>query len=847
MHLFAAARSLCVLLLAGTFVSFVPKTESPTGMSPLQSSAQNHLDDATSRFLQRQADSPIDWHVWGADALELAKQNERLIFLVIGDGYSRLSSKMEREVLRNQAVVPMLGEEFVCILVDRDERPDVVECFATALQVYGRETDLPVHTQGPMWFCLTPEGHPIVGGSFFSDESTNLNVRGKSILSRIAELWRNQPKELAEQAKWLMEETQRELQPQSTPKSASLDALLMETCLHSMVEATDPLFGGIDEKFQNTDIGKSLRPEVIALFQQQANRSDRHEMNALLDLTLKQMALGGIRDHLAGGFHRGSTDREWSTPHFEKRLCDQAQMSAVYSEAYRQTTNPLYRDVACEALDFALRELLLDNGLFAASLAAEIERVNGASYRWTANKIRKVLGDHEAELFLDAYALSEPLDDAPGQILRLKQPLTEIAAEQQLDATELNDQFAMMRGKLLVARERRAHPERDNNVITAWNGLMIGALAQAGKEFQRDDYLAAAGRSAAVSLTEARDSEHRLLRTLPTEYQSQHALLVDYACLIDGLLKLYAATQDDEWRTAAIELQREQDRYFTDSLGGYFQTPSDQTDLRVRSKISQDGDLLGGNSLSIRNLLKLAQITRDARYQQQAEATLKEFADHLSDTPCKQAELAVALGDWLAYAATTEETPSSEGELVAFAKDEKSESTILLTASEEIAKEKKKKEQVQAKILLSVDKLTAGEKCEFVVILEIQEGWHINANPPSPDNMIATAVTIKSKEGTKQLEVKYPKGKKFALEDLPDPLSVYEGEVQIRGEIEAAKTAAGKKDEVEFQIRYQACNDKNCLPPKTLKLPGVLEIVAPGTPVKQINQKYFAKKPAASE
>jgi len=596
-------------------------------------------------------------------------------------------------------------------------------------------------------------------------------------------------------------------------------------------------------------------PAKLALLQYAVHKGDK-EADKVLTHTLNSIAAGGIRDHLGGGFHRYSTDRRWHVPHFEKMLYDQAQLADVYIEAYRQTGKAEYRQTAEGIFTFLFREMTDPKGGFHSALDAETDGIEGEYYVWSQAEVTKTLGKEDAELFQTAYGMEEPKVFEHGYVLHLPQSLEETAGELKLTPDELERRLAPMRNRLLELRQKREPLLKDDKILASWNGLMIRALANAAKVFKDEKSLKAAEEVARFILTEMRDEKGRLHRTFRGKQASLNAYLDDYAFLTDGLLALHQATGNEEWLNAARQLTDEQIDLFWDKKGhAFFFTSHHHEELIARTKNAYDAVLPSGNSVSVRNLIRMAELTGEQKYRKYAEQTLQVFTGSLRQSPSGMTNMALAIGEFLDTLDSKEESPSKPAPQPD--SEEKSESEAALKSRSNLQSvilqvvadssspdnsKKKKEELVKAKAFLSVDKLPAGGTCKIVIKLSIKKGWHINANPPRPKFLKPTELTIESKQGVKLSDVRYPKAKPFTLEGFDEPLHVYEGEVSLYGTLQIPANAKTEQAEIELKIRYQACNDTQCLSPKTLKLKGKIPIAAAGEEVKQINAALFAEK-----
>lgn len=840
-----------LLCLAGLILLGCASRQGAADDSKVNSKRQgkpNRLARETSPYLLLHAHNPVDWYPWGPEAFEKAKKEGKLIFLSVGYSSCYWCHVMERKVFVNEAIARTLNQHFVCIKVDREERPDVDDVYMTALQVYYQAIGASSGGGWPLSIFMTPEGKPVAGGTYFPPEDTDGATGFPTVLERLIDLWANKKEQMLGNAEILANETRRVMRPRMSLKPVEANQTLVQKSFDAVVASIDPEYGGVDFTPQRAKGPKFPTPSKLLFLQESLKRQPNADAAKLLDLTLMNMACGGIRDHLGGGFHRYSVDRQWQVPHFEKMLYDQAQMADLYANAYASTQTLLYKQVTEELLGFVERELTSSEGGFYSALDAETNGIEGEFYVWESRDIDKILGQNAAAFKL-AYHVKDLSDFEHGNVLRLAvDQLPGPARDLPLAGSRagtVTDEFTSARQKMLAVRNQRPRLLRDEKILAGWNGLMIGAFARAGEALDQPDFVRTAEKAAQFLLTNMLDPQGRLLHTHTAGVARLNAYLDDYAYVIDGLLALHAATNEVKWLDAAKKLQDDQLKMFRDEAGGaFFFTSHQHEELLARTKNCYDGVLPAGNSVSARNLTKLARLTGDKHYRDEAQTIVDLFASNLEQSPRGLTVLALAISDLQA----DQPKPKSEanGPVPTGETPVRQANAVDGPAAVEPATQKenapKKPEHVHAKAFLSVDKLPAGSACQLVVILEIAKGWHINANPPTEEFQIPTKITWKSKNGLELIDVKYPKGSGFKFDGADDEVLVYEGEVQVRGTLTIPKDAAGLTEEMEITINYQACNEKGCLPPKSVKLTGKLPIAKPGEVVKPINASLFKPK-----
>ena len=812
----------------------------PKGIAAVTSKHTNRLARETSPYLLLHAHNPVDWYPWGPEAFEKARREQKPIFLSIGYSSCYWCHVMERLVFEDEQIARLMNEHFVNIKVDREERPDVDGIYMTALQVYFQAVGSPQGGGWPLSMFLTPDGKPFAGGTYFPPEDAMGRAGFSTVMEKVVKAWTERQKDFVEFAETLTHHVRLALKPQQAPASVEFDAGLVAAAVAALKQTHDRQYGGVDFNPNDPDSPKFPVPAKLALLQHEIRERGDEESEHVLYHTLDRLAAGGIYDHLGDGFHRYSTDRRWHVPHFEKMLYDQAQLADVYVEAYRRTDNKLYRDVAEGIFTYVLRDMTDLRGGFYSALDAETDGVEGEYYVWAKEEIDGLLGADDAKLFKKAFGMEGPQVFEHGYVLHLPKPLGELPEEMQVSPDELNRRLDGLKKLLLDARSKRKPLLRDDKILTSWNGLMIRAFANAGAVLGRDDYVQAAEKAARFILDEMTDAEGRLHRTYRAEQAKLNAYLDDYAFLIEGLLALHHATGNDTWLNTARRLTDDQIRLFWDEEGkAFFFTSHHHEELIARTKNAYDAVLPAGNSVSVRNLLRIASLCGEEKYRRYARETLEVFASSLERTPRGLTNMALAMAEFLAASDSAVALAGESSGEAPFA----GESDILLASAGEgpEPKKKKKDEKITAQAFLSVDKLPAGGTCKIVLLVDVKDGWHINANPAKPDFLKPTVFSMKSKHGTEMTVSRYPPGKKLSIEDIEEPLHVYDKRIAIFGTVKVPKDAAGKTEEMELLLRYQACNDRQCIRPTTLTLHGRLPVARPGEPVKQINQDLFPK------
>ena len=458
----------------------------------------NRLAKESSPYLLLHQHNPVDWYPWGPEALQAAKDQNKPIFLSIGYSSCFWCHVMERKVFENEKIAEYMNEHFICVKVDREERPDLDDIYMTSLQIYFQAIGSPQGGGWPLSMFLTPEGEPFAGGTYFPPEDMPGRPGFPSVCQTVVELWGQREAEIRRTAKLISNEVRRVMVPSPVDPSVPLTKTLVDKTVSSILDSYDPDFGGLDFNPQRPDGPKFPVPSRLRLLQSQAGHPLSEKSLAAVDDTLSRMAMGGIYDHLGGGFHRYSTDRKWLVPHFEKMLYDNAQLGEVYSEAYRRTNKQAYREVAEGIFDFVLREMTDLQGGFYSALDAETDGVEGAFYVWSPEEVQTLLPADDAQVFMKVYGLDQPEFFEHGYVLHLPKSLADTAVELQMPEAEVRAIVKLSRGKLLEARNKRPALLKDDKVLTSWNGLMIASFARGGQRLSRPGLHRSCGKGSCV-------------------------------------------------------------------------------------------------------------------------------------------------------------------------------------------------------------------------------------------------------------------------------------------------------------------------------------------------------------
>jgi uncharacterized protein YyaL (SSP411 family) len=604
----------------------------------------NQLIHESSPYLLQHAHNPVNWYPWGPEALELARRENKLIFLSIGYAACHWCHVMEHESFENDEVAEILNRDFVSIKVDREERPDLDEIYMTATMLY-------TGGQGgwPMSVWLTPDLKPVFAGTYFPLESHYGRPGFKELLRAIARAWRERPDELREQGDRFVGAI---ASMQQIEKGDVLTRERISQIVRRLAEAYDPVYGGLPSGGSN-----KFPPSMsMDLLLREYRKSGDRLLLGTVEKTLEKIGDGGIYDHLGGGIHRYSTDVRWLVPHFEKMLYDQALVGSIYLDAYQATGRPMFAERARGIFDYVLRDLQSPEGGFYSSEDADSEGLEGKFYIWTFDEVRQILGEEDAALFASHYDITESgnwehpgdahVPQGPKNILHVVRPLEAIARLNNLDLPDLKKRFDAMRRKMLEARSKRPRPSLDDKILTGWNGLMIAALAKGAAVLDDRRYGEAAERAAGFILSRLVENG-RLLAAYGKGKARLKAYITDYAFLVEGLLGLHEWSGDRKWLEQASRLADTAIQYYWDTQdGGFFFTASDHEQLIHRSKISTDSAIPSGNSVMLMNLQRLAVLLGREDLREKAAEIIRLFAAAIEKHPFAYDRMLAGIEAW---------------------------------------------------------------------------------------------------------------------------------------------------------------------------------------------------------
>ena len=579
----------------------------------------NGLENETSPYLLQHAHNPVDWHPWSDQTLALARQQNKPILLSIGYSACHWCHVMERESFENEEIASLMNENFVNIKVDREERPDLDQIYMTAVQM--------MTGQGgwPMTMFLTPEGVPYYGGTYFPPEDRHGMPGFPRVLAGAADAYRMRPDDVTKTAVSLLSELRRVDLTKGDDQSFSHENL--DEAQSGIARSYDSRYGG----FGNAP---KFPPAMnLEFLLRQNQRTSDVKALEMVEHTCRMMAEGGMYDQLGGGFHRYSTDARWLAPHFEKMLYDNALLSRLYLHVYQQTKDDFYRRIAEETLDYVAREMRDGDGGFYSSQDADSEGHEGKFFVWRPDEIESILGSEDATLIESYFDVSVGGNFEGTSILHIDASVEDAAKKAGATTRQLTETIARGRKILFDAREQRVKPDRDEKVLTAWNGLMLSSFAEAAAILDRPDYLSIARSNASFILRNLlRDGF--LLRTYRNGRAKLNAYLEDYAFYADGLVTLYQVSGELTWLESAISLvDRMIDEFWDQENGGFFYTGKSHETLIVRTKGYFDNATPSGNSVAAEVLLHLATLTGNESYQRTAMSLLRVMSNSIRRYP----------------------------------------------------------------------------------------------------------------------------------------------------------------------------------------------------------------------
>ena len=573
----------------------------------------NALIDETSPYLLQHAHNPVNWYPWNETTLEKAKQENKLLLISIGYSACHWCHVMEHETFEDDSVAAIMNENFICVKVDREERPDVDQIYMTALHLMNQRGGWPLN-------CIAiPDGKPFWGGTYFQKEDW------KEQIIQIANAYEQNPSQIIEFANRLSEGIQEVENVIMNQKKAEFSWQELDKMVLSMSERFDNEDGGSE------GAPKFPMPNSYSFLLKYAHLADNKECLDHIEITLEKLAYGGIYDHIGGGFARYSVDRLWKVPHFEKMLYDNAQLVSLYSEAYLKFKNPLYKEVVIETLAFVERELMADEGAFFSALDADSEGEEGKFYIWKEDDLKRII-KHDYPIFKQHFNInSNGFWEHGNYILLRKESKEQIASIHEIDLEELDNKIKDWKKILLKERSKRVRPGLDDKSLTSWNGLMLQAYLDAYFSFNNKHYLDIALKNANFIVNQQMDDNGKLMHSYKAGKSTINGYLEDYSIVASAFIKLYQATYDEKWLQYCDKLiQYSITNFYDQESGMFFFTSNLDPKLVARKMEVTDNVIPASNSVMANALFDLGVLLDNSKYKNKAKIMLNNVKPDMS-------------------------------------------------------------------------------------------------------------------------------------------------------------------------------------------------------------------------
>jgi uncharacterized protein len=722
----------------------------------------NRLILEDSPYLLQHAHNPVNWFPWEEEAFEVAKQENKPVFLSIGYSTCHWCHVMEEESFDNEDIAKHMNDFFICIKVDRELHPDVDSYYMTAVMM--------IQGQGgwPMSSFLTHEKKPFFGGTYFQP------AQFMALMNRVNDVWHNQSSDIHEQANAINQQVSAAMAARQSLNEIGTN--IVDITAQSIMNHYDKTHGGFGQapKFPN-------EPYLYFLLEYTSYSENPDILNAVVN-TLHRQSCGGIYDQIGGGFHRYATDHNWLIPHFEKMLYNQANLSYIFTRAYLLSGKNDFKRVACETLDYVIREMTNDEGGFYSATDADSEGEEGLFFVWDKQEIESLLGKKEAEEFIELYQVTKAGNFEGKNILNLNQALEETAEEKNIGHDALIKRLAKNKQYLWNAREKRLPPIRDDKIITAWNAMMIKSFAYVGQQFKRQNYIDIAINASNYLLKINQTSNGLLSRSSLAGQASVSALQEDYAYLAEALLQIYDATLDKHWLDKASILADEMiERFWDEENGGFFMSSQGKENLLPTSpKEINDNATSSGNSVALRTLVRLTNRTGSQHYQTYAQQLIRAYSDDITQRPYICSYLICGLLEML------------DGE--------------------------QSDNQWCAEGSIHVSTITSKEDNQYKITLSINtnDDWHLNQISDENNTLLPTIIEANGE--WKISEFHYPESVIKPLSFQTEAINVYEGNIKITFIVSGKNILAFPDNLLKLTLQLQACNNEKCLAPEVVKL-----------------------------
>ncbi len=590
----------------------------------------NRLIHEKSPYLLQHAHNPVDWFPWGPEAFDQAKRLDKPVFLSVGYATCHWCHVMEKESFEDPQAAAALNDSFVCIKVDREERPDIDAVYMAACQM--------VSGQGgwPLSILMTPDKKPFFAGTYIPKIGGFGRIGLIDLCKSVDRLWRENPQRVLETADSLTGHLNSAFAFDPDP-NAQVDKGLLDQAVEQITARYDADYGGFEKA------PKFPMPHRLLFLLRAYERTGNARLLEMVEKTLMAMRLGGLWDHVGFGFHRYSTDRQWLLPHFEKMLYDQALLTEAYTKAYEISGKPLFGRTAREILTYVLRDMTDPDGGFYTAQDADSEGEEGKFYVWPQADFERILGDHLKRVPWTRILNLQPggnfVDEASRRktgtnILYMNQPLDHWARQLDISSEEMERSWQTVRELLTKERIKRPAPLKDDKILTDWNGMMIASMARAARILKEDQFADSAGAAADFVLNCLVNGQGALLHRYRNGESAIAATANDYAFFISGLIELHRTTADSQWIGRALELQQQMNSRFWDpEQGGFYLTAEADGELPVRPKEIYDGAIPSYNAVALINLVQLSRLSGETRWDEQVQRTIRAFAGSVRRMP----------------------------------------------------------------------------------------------------------------------------------------------------------------------------------------------------------------------
>jgi uncharacterized protein len=578
----------------------------------------NHLVTEKSPYLLQHAYNPVNWYPWGKNAFKKAETEDKPVFLSIGYSTCHWCHVMEKESFEDTTVANLLNTAFVCIKVDREERPDIDKIYMKYCQM------LTGSGGWPLTIIMAPDKKPFFAGTYIPKNNKYGRTGMLSLIPQIKELWLNRRSEIIESSEkitglFLSQDTQK--------KGEVIDSSILDITFDRLAQLFDISNGGF-----GTSPKFPTMHHLSFLLRYYKRTKNEYALN-MVEKTINALRSGGIWDHIGFGFHRYSTDEKWIVPHFEKMLYDQAQISIACIEAYQATKDKKYKDIAQDIFTYLLRDMTSENGGFYSAEDADSEGIEGKFYTWTKSDIKKIFNDKDSALIIDVFNVGVSNLES-GSVLYINKPLQDIASRYGMSLKDLDSFLKSSIKKLFILRDKRVYPFKDDKILTDWNGLMISAFSMGARTLNNSTYKEAAITAADFIINHLITEDGALLHRYRDGQSAVAANLDDYSFFIMGLIELYQTTFNISYIKTAIKLNKYMiENFWDEKSGGFYFTQKNSELEEFRQKDIYDGAIPSGNSIALLNLIKLGRITAERLLEDKALEIIKAFSGTVKKSP----------------------------------------------------------------------------------------------------------------------------------------------------------------------------------------------------------------------